>query len=139
MLSCTRRVEFDAGHRVFGHQGKCRYPHGHRYVVETTVTSPDLNELGMVVDFGDVKTICQRIVDFYDHGFLVFKEDVELINAFGRLSDQKLVVTQFNPTAENIAQELLRLFQKALAPLSVYRVRVYETPNCWADAYALQD
>lgn len=35
-ISCTRRLTFAAGHRVWKHEGKCAHPHGHNYVVEVT-------------------------------------------------------------------------------------------------------
>ena len=53
---CCVKIEFDAAHRVIGHQNKCRYLHGHRYVLEVTAVSNVLNSIGMVVDFGFLKT-----------------------------------------------------------------------------------
>ena len=55
MIEITRRLEFDAGHRVLGHEGKCKNLHGHRYSAEITVTAPDLDGLGRVIDFGVIK------------------------------------------------------------------------------------
>lgn len=137
MPTCTRRIEFDAGHRVLGHQGKCIYPHGHRYVVELTAESDVLNDLGMVVDFGKLKQVCGGWIDeALDHGFLVYDQDHELLKALQGLSSAKVVPVPFNPTAENLAAWLLDRFNLLLSdqPLSVIQVRVWETPNCYADS-----
>ena len=39
-ITCTRRIEFDAAHRVMGHEGKCKHLHGHRYALEARVATP---------------------------------------------------------------------------------------------------
>ena len=57
MIECSRKIDFDAGHRVIGHKNKCQYLHGHRYTLEITATALELDELGMVVDFGVLKKI----------------------------------------------------------------------------------
>ena len=136
MIVCTRRLEFDAGHRVLGHQGKCRHPHGHRYAGEVSAIAPELNALGMVTDFALLKETCGGWIDeHWDHGFLVAEKDTEMQNAMSLIKDSKVYILPCNPTAENIAQYLQVKFAVLMAPhdISVHRVRVYETPNCWAD------
>jgi 6-pyruvoyltetrahydropterin/6-carboxytetrahydropterin synthase len=54
-ISCTRRIEFDAAHRVMEHESKCKHLHGHRYALEATFVAPDLDTLGRVVEFGVIK------------------------------------------------------------------------------------
>ncbi len=61
-LTITRRLEFDAGHRIPHHGGQCRHLHGHRYAIELTVQGPvheshGQADDGMVIDFGDIKRI----------------------------------------------------------------------------------
>ena len=56
----TRRLEFDAGHRIPDHQSQCRHLHGHRYVIEITLAGDVINtrgrpDNGMVMDFSEVK------------------------------------------------------------------------------------
>ena len=62
---------FDAGHRIWQHNEKCRFLHGHSYRV-SIVARGSLNAWGMVVDFGDLKKI---IVDRFDHKVILFKGD----------------------------------------------------------------
>lgn len=157
MPTITRRIEFDAGHRVLGHEGKCRHIHGHRYCAEVTVTAPDLDDLGRVLDFGIVKAIVGGWVDSnWDHNLLLHKDD-PLVGCWSiavgerRDPDAYLMREMFggkppyimqcgNPTAENIATELMVKAQELLHTVDpvmhVSRVRVYETPNCWADAFS---
>ncbi|EWM45059.1 6-pyruvoyl tetrahydropterin synthase family protein [Bordetella holmesii 70147] len=66
MISVTRRLEFDAGHRIPDHRSQCRNLHGHRYVLELTLTgdvvqAPGQSDNGMVMDFSDIKHIAKRI------------------------------------------------------------------------------
>jgi 6-pyruvoyltetrahydropterin/6-carboxytetrahydropterin synthase len=134
--SVTRRLEFDAGHRVWGHEGKCNHIHGHRYVVEITVETRRLDDLGRVVDFGEVKRRVGEWVDAnWDHNLLLNSADpyVEAgLHTYAE-SRQPFVFTNKNPTAEVIAEYLFSVTESILAEFTVKRVRVYETPNCWAD------
>jgi 6-pyruvoyltetrahydropterin/6-carboxytetrahydropterin synthase len=133
--TCTRRLEFDAAHRVTRHESKCRNLHGHRYAVEITVEADGLDECGRVVDFGEVKSIVGTWIDErWDHGTLLHPDDVDL-HALCDASGWRHYTMSSEPTAENIAAELGRVAGELLAGrgLRIVRVRVYETPNCWAD------
>ena len=138
---CTRVLEFDAGHRVLGHEGKCSHLHGHRYRVEVTASAESLDDVGRVVDFGAVKDVVGRWVDDHlDHGTILSAHDpavvlLEEIEGAGGVA-QKLYLMDGNPTAENLATLLLERSRELLAPrgVDVVRVRVWETPNCYAEA-----
>ena len=58
MITCTRRLEWDAMHRIPRHESKCAAFHGHRYAAEITCSAPELDDLGRVVDFG---VVAQRV------------------------------------------------------------------------------
>ena len=80
MPTVTRKLEWDSGHRVLNHGGKCRHLHGHRYVAEITVEATQLNDLGMVVDFSLIKERVGKWIDEnWDHNFLAHPEDPILI------------------------------------------------------------
>lgn len=71
-MECTRRIAFDAAHRVVGHNFKCKYLHGHRYTLEITAKTAELNEMGMVVDFGELKQIMKTWIDKnFDHNTIL--------------------------------------------------------------------
>lgn len=146
-MEITTRLEFDAGHRIPHHKSQCRNLHGHRYVLEITlggsiISQPETSENGMVMDFSDVKRIArEHVVDRWDHAFLVYKEDSEVLNFLNSLPEHKTVVFPTVPTAENMAAEAYRLLKAQYLDtygnqLTLLRVRLYETPNSWADATA---
>lgn len=131
--TCTRVLEFDAAHRITRHGSKCAHLHGHRYRVEITCAAP-LDALGMVVDFADVKRLVGGWIDErFDHGAILNNGDDVYVSAV-QTGGHRLYVMNCEPTAENIARELLRVAQGLLPALRVERVRVWETPNCYADA-----
>lgn len=66
----TKRFTFEACHYLPYHDGKCKYLHGHSYVLEVSVKNIVLQETGMVMDFGKLKQIVQeKIIDVLDHSF----------------------------------------------------------------------
>lgn len=135
MPTCTRRIEFDAAHRVMRHESKCRHLHGHRYVADVTCEAPALDSLGRVVDFGVIKERVGGWVDeYWDHATLLNGEDAEL-GALCERNGWRYDTLRGNPTAENIARVLFDVAEGLLedAGVRVVHVRVYETPNCWAD------
>lgn len=136
MITITRRLEFDTAHRVLGHEGKCRHLHGHRYVAELTIQAPELDSLGRVIDFGVVKQKVGGWVDAnWDHNCLLHPED-PLIGEDTRflVGRDPYILPEGNPTAENIAKHLFYVSRSLLpSELTVIKVRIYETPNCWAD------
>lgn len=140
-MTCTRRIQFCAGHRVLRHEGKCAHMHGHNYVALITC-EPDegpyhLDDVGRVVDFSAIKErIGGWIERNWDHGFLYFKEDVEVQRCLETL-DHKRYAMPDNPTAENMALYLLHeVCPRELrgAGVTAVRIRVWETENCYADA-----
>jgi 6-pyruvoyltetrahydropterin/6-carboxytetrahydropterin synthase len=134
MLTITRRIEFDAGHRLTNHESKCRNVHGHRYAALITVRAPSLDEVGRVIDFGKVKEIVGGWVDEkWDHGFIAESKDP--IISWLASNDMKVFIMGCPPTAENMSKQLFKKAELLLAPLGieVTNVRLFETPNCYAD------
>lgn len=135
MFECTRRIEFDAGHRVIGHEHKCKYLHGHRYVLEVTASSSGLNALGMVVDFGLLKTVIKKwIDDNFDHTVILHKDDQIMGDYIATHTGQSVYYLDANPTAENIALHLLNDIMPTLFTDNLFKItkiKLYETPNCY--------
>jgi 6-pyruvoyltetrahydropterin/6-carboxytetrahydropterin synthase len=143
-MQITRRLEFDAGHRIPNHNSQCKHLHGHRYAIEITlsgdiITTEGVSEQGMVMDFSDVKRIAkERVVDAWDHAFLVYRGDGAVLDFLNTLPGHKTVVLDVVPTAENLAKIAFDLLQDAYRDtfgnhLRLERIRLYETPNNWAD------
>lgn len=135
----TRTLEFDAGHRVHGHEGKCATLHGHRYKVELTAQAAQLDRLGRVIDFSVLKQKVGGWLDEqWDHNVILFVEDRVTVEAVHQCPRNKEPwVAAFNPTAENMADFLLNhVCPKVLdgTGVLVTKVVVWETPNCRAEA-----
>lgn len=143
-MRITRRLEFDSGHRIPDHQSQCRHLHGHRYALEVTLSGQVIEgagrpDNGMVMDFSEVKSIAARhVVAPWDHAFLVWREDKAVVDFLATLPGHRTVALDKVPTAENLA----RIAFDILSPLYGDRygnqlrldsVRLYETPNCWAE------
>lgn len=136
-ITCTRAFGIDVGHRVMRHESKCANVHGHRYGIEVTCSAPSLDEVGRVIDFSWVKEIVgEWLDDNLDHGFAHHPDDP--IGEMLRLKGQKVysMPSEYGePTAENLAKLVGVTAGELLASkgITVTFVRVYETPNCWAD------
>ncbi len=144
-MRITRRLEFDSGHRIPDHASQCKHLHGHRYAIEVTLTGEIIHAEGnpangMVMDFGDIKRIAkEHVVDAWDHAFLAYRHDHPVVDFLATIPDHKTVLLDDVPTAENLALIAFRLldshYQDSFGNhLQLERVRLYETPNCWADA-----
>ena len=135
MITITRLFHFDYGHRVLGHEGKCKHLHGHRGVVEVTVVAPDLDELGRVIDFSCVKQVVGDWIDsHWDHNILLHERD-PLLQAQEVFAGKAPYVMKYgNPTAENISRELFEIASSLLFQynVSVTKIQMHETPNCSA-------
>ena len=79
-LTIMRRIKFCAGHRLFGHGGKCEHFHGHNYVADFFVTGDQVDSVGRVLDFADLKARVKGWIDehwdHWDHSFLVFDKEM---------------------------------------------------------------
>lgn len=137
MITCTRRLEFDAAHRILNHESKCKMLHGHRYVVEATFAAKELDNLGRVIDFGAIKEVLGAWIDeHFDHNTILSYKDKNLGEKIAAETGQKIYYLDANPTAENIADHLLkRICPKLFAEKNVkcVAIRLRETPNCHVD------
>jgi 6-pyruvoyltetrahydropterin/6-carboxytetrahydropterin synthase len=94
----------------------------------------------MVMDYSEVKRIASAaVVDKWDHAFLVYSKDTSVLQFLQSVENHKTVVLETPPTAENLAVTAFRILDSAYKDtygnhLRLERVRLFETPNCWADA-----
>jgi 6-pyruvoyltetrahydropterin/6-carboxytetrahydropterin synthase len=144
-MQITRRLEFDAGHRIPDHKSQCRHLHGHRYAIEVTLSGTvidiaGLPETGMVMDFSRIKQLAwEHIVDAWDHAFLVYRGDAPVLAFLDAMPEHRTVVLDAIPTAENLARIAFSILDPVYRAsygnqLRLEKIRLYETPNCWADA-----
>ncbi len=138
-VTVTRILEFDAAHRVMNHESKCSTLHGHRYQVEVTAEAEQLDTIGRVIDFSILKgRIGTWIDEHWDHNSIIFEEDAETLKALRWIPRKKEPFSApWNPTAENMATYLLNVVcprELKGAGVMVTKIRIWETPNCYADA-----
>ena len=113
MYKVTITDYFSGAHNLREYKGKCENLHGHNWKVEVTVTSKELDNIGMVMDFKDLKKIVSGILSVLDHHYL----------------NEISYFKQVNPTSENIAKFVYSRVQEELTPkqLKVDTVRIWET------------
>lgn len=138
----TRQLEFDYGHRLVGHESKCSHLHGHRGVVHITVLEEGLDSCGRVIDFSKIKEVVGGWIDeHWDHNFIFNQMDpflhidpLDLLAVVGKKQFYTMPDNK-NPTAENMVEVLAVVSAALLNPygITMHSVRLYETPNCWAD------
>lgn len=138
MISCIRRLQFCAGHRVYKHESKCSHLHGHNYVVFIHARADELDDLGRVIDFSILKERVGHWIDTnWDHGFLLCREDEQGQSALKLMGVNQRIYLMENPTVENMALHLLDKCAENLmlgTNVEVFRVVMWETENCFAEA-----
>lgn len=145
--TADRYHDISTGHRVVGHENKCRHLHGHNYRIHFSCEAAKLDTVGRVIDFGVIKEkLCMWVEEFWDHKFLAWEKD-SLIRAMhlscdpnGQTSDvamcdESIVYLPFNPTAENMARYLVEVIgpqQLEGTGVTLTSVRIEETAKCSA-------
>ncbi len=125
MFELSVKTHFSAAHRLVGYEGQCANPHGHNWEVEIFVRGSRLNDLGMLVDYRDIKGAVREAMKEIDH------VDLNLVPAFVRS----------NPTSENLARYVHeRLSERINSERArVCRVTICETPGTSASYWDEED
>ena len=129
MFHVTRNIDFCYGHRLLNYDGKCKNLHGHNGRAVIKMASKSLDELGMVLDFGEIKRVVNQWVDdTLDHRMILHKDDpvVPMLQEMG----EPMHLIDENPTAENIARLIGEFAIRHGLPL--VQVDLWETRNCYA-------
>lgn len=120
MFQVCVQLHFDAAHFIRNYDGKCANLHGHRWNVVVCIEGEKLNDMGMLIDFSEVKQAMRKSITLLDHSLL------NDLPAFGPEG--------LNPTAENLAQFLYMKLKNELLLTEKYLawVKIYESPDTWA-------
>lgn len=124
----STETEVCIGHRLLDYEGPCQHPHGHNYRILVTFEN-DVTETipgkGMFVDFKDLKEGLAYILEPFDHAFMLRNDDplIEFLNAH----ENKVMICEWNPTAENFAVYLKKELHDSFKGLPMPKVRVWET------------
>lgn len=115
MYELNVTTHFAAAHRLRGYDGNCERLHGHNWQIDVRVKSGQLDKLGMVADFREVKTLVKEVVEKLDHHYL----------------NEAPPFDRTNPTTENIArfifEELGKTLPEGVKPASV---TAWESEGC---------
>ncbi len=137
MLTITKSVRFDAAHILTNHKGLCKNLHGHTYRVDVCVRQMEGDDADMVMDFKDVKRICEEtVLSRFDHAFIYDETSPgeSEIAAVVAKNGMRIVALPFRSTAENLAKWIFNALKDRIHGLSA--VRVYETADSCAE-YAI--
>jgi 6-pyruvoyltetrahydropterin/6-carboxytetrahydropterin synthase len=119
MFEVTIEETFAAGHALRNYRGKCENVHGHNYRCQVTLEGAELDNIGLLVDFVELKRVVHSVLDRLDHQWL---------NEFPPFD-------VLNPSAENMARYI---YQQVLEGLKVRQgvrlglVRLWETDTAYA-------
>jgi len=122
------QFDFDSAHRLVGYDGKCQRLHGHMWVVELEIEGYELDEVGMLWDFTNVK----KVREMFDHKTILkyCEENKELIKVLQKVCGKDSVyIMDNNPTAEFLANEILTLLCRDCKTNLTFGVRVFESPK----------
>ena len=103
--------QFSSAHNLRGYKGKCEAMHGHNWKVEAVAISEKLNDIGMVIDFKDLKKSVNEIMDELDHKYINDMENFK----------------EVNPTSENIAKYVFKLLSEKRKEIKIKEVTIWET------------
>ncbi len=106
-------TDFAASHSLRNYPGACQRMHGHNWKVEVEAVASKLDELGIGIDFKQMKKMTNRVLDKLDHYHL---NDIPPF-------------TEINPSAENIAQYIFTELQKVMNSdtVKLSAITVWET------------
>ena len=132
-MKIAKEFRWEMGHRLPDHFGKCKNIHGHSYKMLVEF-SGELDKNGMIIDYYDVEKIINPVIDKLDHAFMINKND-KIVLEFLEKMDSKIVLVDFESTAENICKYLLSEVSKTTLPKNVkeIKVRVQETTEDYAE------
>ena len=145
-ISVTKIMHTETGHRLTDYpDGRCQHVHGHSYKWEVTVSAPELDSRGMVVDFSDLKQVMKEVIDPLDHAFVMHSQD-PLVLKHGCAGVKKLLtstagnmprlfITTFNPTAENMLNDIAKNLVCGLEEfgITLEHIKLWETVNSFAE------
>lgn len=137
-LTIMKRIKFCAGHRLYRHESKCAFFHGHNYIADIYVSGQEVDAVGRLIDFSWLKSAFKGWIDtHWDHAFLLNEADENGIEAIKRVQPSKYFILPYNPTAENMARYLLDEIGPELMRgknIEVSRVVIWETEDSFAEA-----
>jgi len=122
MYILTIEDYISAAHQLKGYKGKCENIHGHNWKVEISVYGQKLNDIGILIDFHDLKDMLKEVLQQFDH------KNLNDIQEFAKQ----------NPSSELLSKIIYQKLDKMLKQYShtnktninVLSVTVWESATC---------
>ena len=114
MFEVTIEETFSSGHALRNYRGKCENVHGHNYRCQVTIEGAELDNIGLLVDFVELKKVVHVVLDRMDHQWLNDFPPFDVLN----------------PSAENMAKYIYDEVCEGLKTRTGVRVgtiRLWET------------
>ncbi len=136
MLRVTKEFTFEAAHALDGYDGKCKDIHGHSYKLAVTLKGK-VNEdktnpkCGMVIDFGDIKSVVKdKVLNQFDH-YLLLREDSRFKGI--ETKGERIRYVNYQPTCENMLLEIVNQLKSEFTPhAQLVEVTLRETATGYA-------
>jgi len=122
MYKLMIETNFSSAHQLRGYKGKCENLHGHNWKVQVYVTSNNLNDIDLVIDFHEIKDFTNEIISRLDH----------------KLLNTVYPFTEKNPSSENIAKWIFYSLKEKMSGyngITVSAVTVWESSTASATYY----
>lgn len=139
-LRVTKSFTFDMAHALEGYDGLCKHIHGHTYHLSISLLGEVKNELGhpkngFVMDFKELKELVKaNVLDVFDHSLVLNEMSVFLENKNYHYSNDRVILTPFQPTCENLLLHFVSIIENCLPQkVELVSVRLDETPTSYAE------
>lgn len=121
MYELMVETQFSAAHQLRGYKGKCENLHGHNWRIQVVITAEKLNDIGLAMDFHELKKMTNELISTLDHSVL----------------NEMFPFTEINPSSENIAKWMYDSIKKKLNSnnITVASVTVWEAETASATYY----
>jgi len=142
-IRLTKIFNFEMAHALWNYDGLCKNIHGHSYILEVTIIGEPVSDennpkLGMVMDFGELKSIINKeIINRLDHCVVVnSKMPRTQISNLSEITE-RLIVVDYQPTCENLLLDFAKRIQKYFSGRTkLHSLKLQETSSSYAEWFS---
>lgn len=142
-IRLTKEFAFEMAHSLLNYDGLCKHIHGHSYKLAVTVSAePNCDKkspkIGMVMDFGDLKAIVNRLITHpLDHAFVYNKETPSKWMTSNNELFSRTLAVDYQPTCENMVIDFAdKIMAELPQGIELWSIKLNETANSFAEWYA---
>ena len=141
----TKVFTMDMAHALFGYEGPCKNIHGHTYRLHVTLSGKIIADNasplnGLVIDFGDIKTLVHdKIISRFDHALVLHESAPYSIDRFLPDHFEKVILVPFQPSCECLMLHFRELIVNILpSQVKLVYLKLEETATSYAE-WRLED